>query len=290
MTDIVGSLTTEWRIIGRIFRETLLGIKRTGWMNLIIIITMASILSIFGVLLAVVIQMGVLVHNIGSELEISAYVKDNANAHAARDELLKLPHIKKITLIPKEKAWADMQKDYPLPDVDNPLPDTIHVQMISEKYIPETVDKIKHLSAIEAVQYSKKVLDKVRSVTQGASAVGIIVSFFLGVLTLFIISNTIHLLIQAKRREIQILRMMGVGNWYIRLPFLFQGGAYGLVGALISYIPLSIAVYYLSQFFEYLGFEASTMTASYVMMLLVLMGILVGAGGAAVAVRKYLQV
>ncbi len=290
MTDIVGSLTTEFRITGRIFREMLMGLKRTGWMNVIIVITMASILSIFGVLMAIVIQMDVLVHTIGSELEISAYLKDNTTVSTVKDKLLTLPHVKKITIISKEKAWSDMQKDYPLPDINNPLPNTIHVQMVNEKYIPETVDKLKVFPEVDEVQYAKKVLDKVRSITKGASLVGIIVSFFLGILTLFIISNTIHLLIQGKSREIEILRMMGVGNWYIRLPFLIQGAVYGLAGALISYLPLSIAYFYISQFFNYLGFASNDMITSYVLFILILMGMLVGSGGAAVAIRKYLEV
>lgn len=286
----MGSLTTELRITGRIMRETLMGFKRTGWMNLIIVTTMASILSIFGIVIALVIEMGILIHNVGSELEISAYVADNTDAKALQEQLKTLPHVKKLTLISKEKAWADMQKDYPMPDIENPLPDTIHIQMASEKYIPETVEKLKTNTGIAAVQYAKRVLDKIRGITQGATIAGTAISFFLGLLTLFVISNTIHLLIQAKSREIEILRMMGVGNWYIRLPFLLQGASYGLVGSIISFIPLSVAVYYLNQFFVYLGFHTNEMISQYVMLLLLFMGILVGSGGAAVAVRKYLHV
>jgi cell division transport system permease protein len=290
MTDIVGSLTTELRITGRIFRETVMGLKRTGWMNVIIVITMASILSIFGVVMAIIMEMGVLIHNVGTELEISAYLKDQSDAADIRTEVLKLPHIKKITLISKEKAWNDMQKDYPLPDIENPLPDTIHLQMTSENYIPATVEKLRTMGGIESVQYAKQILDKVRSITQGATIVGIAVSFFLGVLTLFIISNTIHLLIQGKSREIEILRMMGVGNWYIRLPFLIQGAVYGLAGSLISALPLSIAVFYITRFFDYLGFTTNEMTTNYVFLILLLMGILVGSGGASLAIRKYLEI
>lgn len=289
MSDIVGSLTTEMRITGRIFRETLLGLKRTGWMNVVIVVTMASILSIFGVVMALLVEMNTLIKNVGTELEISAYLKDAADAKMVQQQILTLPHIKRITLVTKQKAWSDMQKEYPLPDVDNPLPDTFHIQMNHESYIPETVDKLRSIPEIEAVQFAKEVLDKIRSLTQGASIVGTFISIFLGALTLFIISNTIHLLIQAKSREIEILRMMGVGNWYIRMPFLLQGGAYGLVGAIVSYVPLSMAVFYMSQFFEYLGFQSDELITSYVTIILILMGMLVGAGGATFAVRKYLN-
>jgi len=290
MTDVLGSLTTEIRITGHLLRETALGLKRTAWMNAVIVLTMASILSIFGILLAVVFQMGVLVHTLGSELQISAYVKDGVNPRMVRDEIMKLPNIQKITLITKEKAWSDWQKENPLPDIQNPLPDTIHIQMTNINEIPKTVDLLRQSPHIIAVQYAKKVLDKVRGITQGASLVGILVSLFMGAMTLFIISNTIHLLIQAKSREIEILRMMGVGNWFIRLPFLLQGAVYGLAGALLAYIPLSVATYYLAQFFNYLGFPTNEMTLGLVVIVLILMGALVGGGGAAFAVRKYLHV
>jgi len=289
MTDVIGSLTTELRIAGRIFRETLMGIRRTGWMNWIIVVTMASILSIFGTVLAVIIEMSTFIHTVGSELEISAYLKDGVNAQTVKDELLKLAHLKKITLIPKEKAWADMQSEYPLPEIENPLPDTIHLQMASEKHIPDTVQKIRQMPGIETVQYPKKVLDKIQGMTQAASIAGIFISVFLGTLTLFIISNTIHLLIQAKSREIEILRMMGVGNWYIRLPFLMQGASYGLAGAVLSYSVVSLTVYYITQLFRYFGFQTNELTLSFVMTLLILMGILVGSGGAMFAVKRHLQ-
>ncbi len=290
MSDLVGSLTTELRITGRIFRETGMGLKRTGLMNIIIVVIMASILSIFGALLAVIIEMGVLVQNLGSEVEISVYIKDEANTQQVRDEIMKLPHIKKLTLISKEKAWAEMQKEYPLPDVENPLPDTIHMQMTSEKHILTTVEKLKSLPGVETLQYPKEVLDKISKITQGASIVGMSVSFILAMLTMFIINNTIHLLIQNKRREIEILRMMGVGNWYIRLPFLLQGALYGVVSALVACGAVYFAVEFLNQVFITFQLQTNESTSNIVYIILVLMGLLVGGGGAAIAVRKYLQV
>lgn len=112
----------------------------------------------------------------------------------------------------------------------------------------------------------------------------------MGTLTFFIISNTIHLLIQARGREIEIMRMMGVGNWYIRLPFLIQGALYGLGGAFIAYIPLSIVEHYLSQFFSYFQFSSSNYSLSVVFLIMLLMGIIVGGGGAATSTHKYLKI
>lgn len=284
------SLTTELRITGRIFRECVLGIKRTGWMNVIILITMASILSIFGMVMAVVLEMGVLLKQIGAELEISVYLKDSADTQVVERKIAELPHTSKITFISKEKAWADMQEEFPLTEIANPLPNTFHVQLSDVNEIPQIVDQLKAMPEVENVNYVKNILDKIRGITKGASAVGVGVSIFLGLLTTFIISNTVHLLIEAKSREIEILRMMGVGNWYIRLPFLLQGAFYGLVGSIVAYFPLSWAISMLNYFFSFFQFQTSTTTFLYVMVMLIFMGIMVGAGGATFAVRKYLHI
>jgi cell division transport system permease protein len=289
---VFGSLTTELRIAFRIGRETFMGLKRTGWMNLVIITTMACILSIFGVLLAIMIQMSLFMKNMGSELEISVYLKNSTDMEQFEQHLEQdLPGlIERITLVPKKMAWEDMQKQFLTPDLENPLPDTMHIRMKTQDQIEPAVVKLKTYPEIESLQYAKDILQKIKGITRGVSLAGMIISFFLGVLTLFIISNTIHLLIQAKTREIEILRMMGVGNWYIRLPFLFQGAAYGLSGACLAYIPLSIAMFYFDLLVDMIGFETNAFTTHYVFILLILMGMLVGSGGSALAVRKHLRV
>jgi cell division transport system permease protein len=143
---------------------------------------------------------------------------------------------------------------------------------------------------VEAVNYAKSVLEKLQGLSRVTSLIGLAVCIFLGTLTFFIISNTIHLLIEARGREIEIMRMMGVGNWYIRLPFLMQGATYGLVGAFIAYIPLSFVESYINQLFSYFQFSTSSYSLGVVFLVLVLMGIIVGAGGAATSTHKYLRI
>ncbi len=285
------SITTELRIAGRIGEETLGGIKRSGWMNLIIIITMASILSVFGTLFAFIIETQLFFQHFGSGVEISVYLKDGANLAKVKSHIIKsLPHVKAIEMVTKDKAWENMQKSLQVPEIQNPLPDTLHVRMTDQEYIEGAVVQLKKLREVEEVSYAHDFLKKLRGVSNAISGVGMVVSIFLGVMTLFVISNTIHLLIEARSREIEILRMMGVGNWYIRLPFLFQGAFYGLLGALIAYIPLSIAVNYINGVFESFHFSTSGYSLSFVSTVLILMGILVGAGGATNSVRKYLNI
>jgi cell division transport system permease protein len=264
--------------------------KRTGWMNLIIVVTMASILSIFGTLSVFVLETQLFVENIGSALKISVYAKDNANVTDLQARILSLPTVKGVELITKDDAWADMKKNYQVPDIQNPLPNTFHVQVKNQEEIKPTVERLKTLEGVEEVTFAKSVLEKLQNISRLTSFIGLVVSIFLGTLTFFIISNTIHLLIQARGREIEIMRMMGVGNWYIRLPFLLQGAVYGLVGAFIAYIPLSVVEHYIGMLFTYFQFSGSNYSLSVVFLVLILMGIIVGGGGAATSTHKYLKI
>lgn len=289
-SHFMDNVATEIRITGRIVQETLGGMKRTGWMNLIIVVTMASILSIFGTLSVFVLETQLFVENIGSALKISVYAKDNANVTDLQARILSLPTVKGVELITKDDAWADMKKNYQVPDIQNPLPNTFHVQVKNQEEIKPTVERLKTLEGVEEVTFAKSVLEKLQNISRLTSFIGLVVSIFLGTLTFFIISNTIHLLIQARGREIEIMRMMGVGNWYIRLPFLLQGAVYGLVGAFIAYIPLSVVEHYIGMLFTYFQFSGSNYSLSVVFLVLILMGIIVGGGGAATSTHKYLKI
>jgi cell division transport system permease protein len=218
------------------------------------------------------------------------YAKDGQDIRDLQAEIIQLPTVKSVELVTKEDAWADMKKSYQVPDIQNPLPNTFHVQVKDQEQIKPTVEKLKTLPGVEEVSFAKNVLEKLQGVSRLTSVVGLVVSIFLGTLTFFIISNTIHLLIEARGREIEIMRMMGVGNWYIRLPFLLQGACYGLVGACIALIPLSAAQHYITQLFNYFQFSTSNYSFSVVMLVLFLMGIIVGSGGAATSTRKYLRI
>ncbi|MFN8614771.1 MAG: permease-like cell division protein FtsX [Vampirovibrionales bacterium] len=196
----------------------------------------------------------------------------------------------KSQLVPREKAWEEMRTSLDIRGMENPLPDAIHVQSDDPQNIAALATELQRLPEVDEVYVAKDLLKKVRDISRLVSFIGLVVAVFMGAMTLFVISNTIHLLIEARSREIEILRMMGVGNWFIRLPLLLQGALYGLAGAIIAYIPLNVAVYYMQELFARLQFSTSDYSVKVVFIILLLMGVLVGAGGALVSIRKYLRV
>lgn len=289
-TTFMDTMATEMRITGRIFQETWGGLKRTGWMNVIIVVTMASILSIFGTLFSMVMETQIFVDNIGSGLRVSVYAAENTNLESLYDTIKGLDGVKAIEVITKEQAWQDMKQTFMVPDIENPLPNTLRVQMKDQKQIPETVSILEKLDGVEKVNYAAPVLEKIEKIAQITSAIGFAISIFFGLLTLFIISNTIHLLIEARSREIEILRMMGVGNWYIRLPFLLQGAAYGLAGSLLAYIPLYVVFVYIKKLMAFFQFSTDAYSLSVAFVTILLLGMVVGSAGAAVSVHRFLKV
>lgn len=284
------SIATELRIISRVFSETFKGIGRTGWMNFVIIGTMAAILTIFGSLFSASLGLSAFVKNLGSTLEISVYLAPQAQPQSVAKRVQDVGNIKNIRLISKDQAWGNLKKQMDVPDIKNPLPDTLRVSVVSTKNIDNTVNNIKAVSGVEGVQYAKQLADKIQRVGDVTNIVSLVILVLLGGLTLSIISNTIHLVIQARKQEIEIMRMMGVGNWYIKAPYLLQGALYGLFGAAVSIIPTNFAQMYISQGINFFQVANYTINTHFVIFALLTMGILVGAGGSIISVRKYLKV
>ena len=283
-------IATEFRIINRIIIETFKGIKRTGLMNLVIIGTMAAILSIFGCLFRTSLGINSFVQELGNALEVSVYINAGVNPKSVSNEISKIGYIKNIKIVTKQQAWADLKKQMDVPDIKNPLPDTLHVRVANQQYIDRVAQKIKRLDGVEGVQYAQELARKVQKVGDITNITTIILLIILGGLTLFIISNTVHLVIQARKQEIEIMRMMGVSNWYIKTPYILQGALYGLCGAMISLIPLNILQSYLTQFFNFFQVSAPPANGNVVILSLLMMGIIVGAGGSIISVRKYLYI
>ncbi len=287
---LLESVASEFRIAVRILEETWGGLRRSAWMNLVIVITMASILSIFGSLLAFFLETQNFIASVGAGVQISAYLKDSADVGTVRQQIQALPHISKIETVSREQAWEEMKATYDVPDIPNPLPATLHVLTSDSSYIEDVAKKITAIEGVETVSFAKNVLQKLETFSRILSAVGMSLTSFFGLLTLFIISNTIHLLIEARGREIEILRMMGVSNWYIRLPFFLQGATYGLVGSVIACFPLSFVELTMAQIFEKFDYTISSQNQPMIIMTMLIIGIIVGSGGAMVSIHRYLKI
>lgn len=281
---------TELRIVYRITMETLNDIKRTGIVNVVIVTTIAAILTIFGALFRTTLSVSSFAHELGNVLEISVYLKPNADARAVSKRIKKFDNVQRVQIISKEKSWTDLKREIDIPDIDNPLPDTLHVKVDKPQNIDKVFAKIKNLSVVSDMSYAQELAKKIQVLNQVVNTTTIFVVIIVAILTITIINNTIQLVIQSRKDEIEIMRLMGVSNWYIKIPLIMQGALYGFLGAAFALIPLNIVQNLLNNVHKFFLIPGPVFAGNIVIMTMFFLGILFGAGGSFLSIKKHLQV
>lgn len=280
----------ELRILYRLGKETLNDIIRTGWVNVVIITTMAAILMIFGTCFRSALSISTFSKELGSALEISVYLKNGADSNSVKQEIERFTHVEKITVIPKTESWAKLKTEMSLPNIDNPLPDTLHVKVDSPENLQTVFDKIQPIASVEGMNYAKDLASKIELVNHVVKTITLVVIGIMALLTITIINNTIQLVIQSRKEEIEIMRLMGVSNWYIRFPFIMQGAFYGFTGSLLAMIPLNYVQNGLANVHKFFMIPSPPNAQSTVLIVMFSMSILFGAVGSYWCIKKHLQV
>ena len=182
-------------------------------------------------------------------------------------------------------------------DETNPLLDSFELKVKDVEDIKNTANAIKKIDKVETVSYGEDMVDQLIVIFDVVKKIAIGAVVALIVVTAFLIANTIKLAIYARRREIEIMRLVGSSNISIKIPFVIEGLFLGLLG---SIVPIIITVYgYISlyDFFDGKLFSSSLAKlippspfVYLVSLLLMIIGILVGMFGSWRAVKKYLKI
>ena len=280
----------ELRILYRLGKETLNDIIRTGWVNTVIITTMAAILMIFAACFRTALSISSFSKELGSALEISVYLKNSSNAKEVKSEISKFEHVESIEIIPKTESWSKLKNEMSLPNIDNPLPDTLHVKVDIPEHLQGVFDNIRTIRSVEDMSYAKDLATKIELVNHVVKTITVVVIGIMGLLTITIINNTIQLVIQSRKEEIEIMRLMGVSNWYIRFPFIMQGAFYGFTGSLLALIPLNYIQNGLINVHKFFMIPSPPYAQNLVILVMFTMSILFGAVGSFWCIKKHLQV
>lgn len=280
----------ELRIAYRIIMEAVNDIKRTGIINLVIITTMAAILTIFGVLFRFTLSLSTFASELGNVLEISVYLKQNAQVSVVKERISEIKHVKYVKLITKDEAWNGMKQELGLQDITNPLPDTLRVRVDKPDNIPNVFNQIKPISGVEDLGYAKDLAKKMKDITNKVICTTIFVIAISAALTITIINNTIQLVIQARKEEIEIMRLMGVSNWYIKIPLIMQGAFYGFISSIIAVFPLNWVQLELIKMHTFFLVPMPTYLQTVVIVALLIIGTSFGASGSFLSIKKHLQV
>ena len=281
---------SEIRIAYRIVIETAKGIAQTGLVNLAIITTIAAILTIFGSIFRVTLAVNSFVTSMGSALEVSAYLSPEADINSTITKVRELEHVEKVTYISKDTSWAQLKKEIDVPDITNPLPDTLHVKLDDTKNITVVMNNLKNIDGINDTSYAKDLVQKFEMINKIINTATLVFVVIVCMLTIAIINNTIELVIQSRKEEIEIMRLMGVSNWYIKTPLILQGAVYGFLGALVAIIPIDVVQNYIIKMHEFFMISIDPMAQFAVLFSVLVLGVAFSSVGSFLSIKKHLQV
>ena len=299
-----------FRIIGRSIQNAGKSILRNFSLSMASIT--CSIITLILVSIGMLLSYNInnVTKNIEDELTIVIFMDKDITSDElskTKEDLKNIDNIKNVTFKSKEDIKNSMANENDTfnkiistwEEGENPLQDSFIVDVKNVKDINETATTIKNLEKVSLVKYGEttvndliKVFDAVKKVT-----IGLVIGLIL--VTAFLINNTIKITIFSRKREIDIMRLVGTSNIVIKLPFFIEGFFIGFIGSIVpvlitifgySYAYNALNTVNLSNIMNILTLVSPGEVVYKVSLLLILIGTVIGAFSSVKAVRKYLTI
>lgn len=273
---------------------------------------MALVLLLFLGLIAVNFLSGVLITALENKVDVSVYFKQDTTTDAVRevkDDLERLNTVETVQYVSQEEALALFKERHAqdaliqesLAELEtNPLQASLNIKAVDTNQYASIVSFIethKLRTAIDKINYyeNEAVIGRVQSISQSAQQWGFIVTIVLAIIAVLVAFNTVRLTIYNQRSEIEIMRLVGGSNWYIRAPYMVEGALYGtFAGA------LALAVFYVTAAsvspkialvmpgVSLIGYLAGNVVQ--IVLLVIAAGVGLGILSSLIAIRRFLQV
>ena len=295
--------------IGFFLREAVRATRRSAAPSFAALATVLVTLLVLGVFIPIVQATNGAADSVRSRVEVDVYMKTNATAAddaRVRQELHQVPHVRSVQFVSKQTAYAQQSKIDPAAYKllgTNPLPDTFHVIPDNPGNVlalrnslspptagggPGTIDQ-----SIQSVSNKRNDTKKILEVTNLVTITAAALTVLLTIASVLLIANTIRLSLYARRREVEVMKLVGATDWFIRWPFVIEGIVVGAVGALLAIAVLGVTkVALLDPLANNWTLIAAPRTISFTALLIVLLGAGVGVSalGSGLSLRRYLRV
>jgi cell division transport system permease protein len=219
--------------------------------------------------------------------------------NAVQSKLLTFPETKSVVFISKEEALKSMKEKYPELTQNlssNPLPPAFEATPKDADQVKALADKLQPLPAgVDKVDYAEKKTQRILAVTNVIKYIFLLGSLILLAASTILIANTIRLSIFSRRREVEVMKLVGASNWFIRGPFMLEGVICGLIGALAAVVLLVVAKEFALPVIEgrsstFREDDVHALSFPVVAIILVGVSLLVGAAGSGITLRRFLQI
>ncbi|GAK07239.1 MULTISPECIES: permease-like cell division protein FtsX [Geomicrobium] len=285
-------------------REGFKNIRRNGWMSFASMSAVAIMLFVVGAFAFLIVNTNHLIDTIENDVEIRAFFEHDVDAseqESVLEEVESHDSVENVVYRDRDEGldvfMESMGSDGEVFEnlrEENPLNDALIIQATDPQMTAAVAEEVNAQSAIESVEYGESILGQLFTVTNyvrilgGALVIGLIFT------SVFLISNTIKLTILSRKDEIQIMKLVGATNSFVRFPFFIEGALIGLIGAIIPIAGLTVGYSYLYSFMydqvPFFTFVEPNPMIWQISGLLLLVSILVGIFGSQMSVRKFLKV
>jgi len=277
------------------------------------ITTVAITLFIVGFFAIIVYDIQGIMSSIKSQVELRVYLKDEISEELKEyieQEIISWEETESVEYVSKDLALERFKKQNEGSDIlkeieGNPLPASFDITLNN----PEKIDQVElrfydkdgnFIEGVDDVIYERKVVKPLFSITAIIGTIAFLIIIALLLAAIVLIFNTIRLSIYARRKEIEVMKLVGATNWFVRIPFLFEGFFEGFAGSIISIILL----YFIGNFLLIKGERAivdimrikelaivgSGNVMLYVYVGVLVLGGLIGLLSSVIALRRYVKV
>ncbi len=284
--------------------EALKSLKRNFMMTLGAIVIITSNLFFLGVFAITFVILSNSIGDFGDKLRINVYFDKDISKDQINEiyySIFYWPEIKDIKYISHEEAKEELKKI--LGDEgqiifsvikDNPLPDSFEIRVKDLHFINSVVNKLKKIEGVKDVDYGGEVVEKVEKLDYLLRKWSILIFVILIISSIMVISSTTQLTVYARRDEIEVMKLVGATNWFIRWPIMLEGIFEGFIAAILSVV-MSYKLYEtiivkIQGLLPFLSFSESVNELISIFVLLLALGIVIGAFGSLFSTIKFLEV
>jgi cell division transport system permease protein len=295
--------------IGFFLREAVRATRRSSASSFAALATVLVTMLMLGVFIPIVQATNGAANTVRSRVEVDVYFKagaTKADEARVRRKIAAIPHVKRIAFVSKAEALAQQQKTDPAAYKllgTNPLPDTFQVIPTDPQYVLSIRDALTPTStsggatsldpSVQTVSNKKTDTKKILQVTNLVTITAAILTVLLVLASVLLIANTIRLSLYSRRREVEVMKLVGATDWFIRWPFVIEGIVVGAAGAALALVVLALTkVFVLDPLASSWTLIATPKTISFIALIGVLMGagVLVSAVGSGLSLRRFLRV
>jgi cell division transport system permease protein len=283
--------------------ETFSNLRR----NLLMTLAAVSTVSVSLFLLGGTMIFGHIVNNVvgrwEGKVELNVFLRDEITPDQNKqlgDDVAAMPEVSKVTYVSKESAYQeykDMFKDSPqlYENVDqNALPASYRIKLRDPKAVDAVRTRIEGRPGVDEVNYGGDAVRRLLRINSLLRTISLAFTLILLAAATLLIANTIRLAVYARRKEIGIMKLVGATNWFIRVPFIFEGIVEAGLGALgATAIIYAGKIFVLDQLQRQVVFVPITIASGVVLQVFVILlaiGIGIGAAGSTLALRRFLEV